>query len=215
MTHGLVGTKLSHYRLDAPLGGGAMSEGYVGTDTNLGKKVAVKVIHPLVALHAGQVARFQREARAAARLQHPHVAAVHYAGTTTAGSPFYAMELIRGWSLDEIIDSRIRFRLEQALALFAQACSGLDAASKAGLIGATRALALEVAKRNITVNAVSPGFIETDMSEGLAEDALLGMIPCGRLGSPDDVAAAVCFLAAEQSSYITGQVIGVNGGLRT
>ena len=88
-------------------------------------------------------------------------------------------------------------------------------ASKAGLIGATRALALEVAKRGITVNAVSPGFIETEMSEGLAHEALLGMIPSGRLGSPADVASAVRFLAGETSGYITGQVLGVNGGLYT
>ena len=89
------------------------------------------------------------------------------------------------------------------------------AASKAGLIGATRALALEIAKRNITVNAVSPGFIQTEMSEGLAEEELLNMIPSGRLGAPEEVAAAVRFLASESAGYITGQVLGVNGGLYT
>jgi len=89
------------------------------------------------------------------------------------------------------------------------------AASKAGLIGATRALALEIAKRNITVNAVSPGFIQTEMSEGLAEEELLNMIPSGRLGEPNEVAAAVRFLASESAGYITGQVLGVNGGLYT
>ena len=65
------------------------------------------------------------------------------------------------------------------------------------------------------MNAVSPGFIETDMSEGVADEALLGMIPSGRLGTPDDVASAVRFLAGEASGYITGQVLGVNGGLYT
>jgi len=89
------------------------------------------------------------------------------------------------------------------------------AASKAGLIGATKALALEVAKRNITVNAVSPGFIATEMSEDLNNDELLGMIPAGRLGSPEDVAACVRFLASEGAAYVTGQVLGVNGGLYT
>ena len=89
------------------------------------------------------------------------------------------------------------------------------AASKAGLLGATKALALEVAKRNITVNAVSPGFIKTNMSDGLAEETLLAMIPSGRVGSPEDVAAAVRFLASEGAGYVTGQVLGVNGGLYT
>ena len=89
------------------------------------------------------------------------------------------------------------------------------AASKAGIIGATKALALELAKRSITVNAVSPGFIDTDMSEGLDTDELVKMIPAGRLGSPDDVAGVVSFLASDQASYVTGQVIGVNGGLYT
>ncbi len=133
MSHGLVGSSLEHYRLDAPLGAGAMSEVYLATDTALGKKVAVKVIHPSAALNPEQVTRFEREARAAARLQHPHVAVVYFAGTTTFAAPFYAMELIEGWSMDELIEARMRFRLEQALALFAQACSGLDAASKAGI----------------------------------------------------------------------------------
>ena len=88
-------------------------------------------------------------------------------------------------------------------------------ASKAGIIGATKALALELAKRGITVNAVSPGFIDTDMAEGLKTDELLKMIPAGRLGTPQDVASVVSFLASKQASYVTGQVIGVNGGLYT
>jgi len=90
------------------------------------------------------------------------------------------------------------------------------AASKAGLIGFTKALAHEVASRGITVNAVSPGMIETDMTAGLpaaVRGRLAERIPLGRFGTPDDVAAAVCFLASEEASYITGQVLGVNGGM--
>lgn len=86
-------------------------------------------------------------------------------------------------------------------------------ASKAGLIGATKALAKEVASRNITVNAVAPGFIETDMVEGINFEEIVNSIPSKRVGKPEDVADAVIFLCSEYSSYITGQVIGVNGGI--
>jgi 3-oxoacyl-[acyl-carrier protein] reductase len=85
-------------------------------------------------------------------------------------------------------------------------------AAKAGLIGATKALAAEVAKRNILVNAVSPGFIETDMTEGLPKERILPMIPLGRFGKPLEIAETVSFLASEKAAYITGQVIAVNGG---
>ena len=90
------------------------------------------------------------------------------------------------------------------------------AASKAGLIGFSKALAQEVAARGITVNVVAPGFIETNMTAALGEsarEALAARIPAGRLGRPEDVAGAVCYLAADEASYITGQVIGVNGGM--
>jgi 3-oxoacyl-[acyl-carrier protein] reductase len=90
------------------------------------------------------------------------------------------------------------------------------AASKAGLIGFTKALARELASRNITVNAVAPGFVETDMTKAIAEKASgdwMAQIPLGRIGQPADVAAAVCFLASDEASYITGQVIAVNGGM--
>jgi 3-oxoacyl-[acyl-carrier protein] reductase len=87
------------------------------------------------------------------------------------------------------------------------------AASKAGLIGATRALAREVARRNIQVNAVAPGFIETEMTAALPLDKMLAHIPLGRLGRPEDVAEAVSFLCSPGAAYITGQVISVNGGL--
>src|SRR5579872_539464 len=89
-------------------------------------------------------------------------------------------------------------------------------ASKAGLIGLTKSLAQEIASRNITVNAVAPGFIETDMTAGLSaelKDNMLGHIPLKRFGKAEDVAAAVRFLASEDAGYITGQVLDVNGGL--
>ena len=86
-------------------------------------------------------------------------------------------------------------------------------AAKAGLIGATKALAAEVAKRNILVNAVSPGFIETEMTKDVPKDKVLPMIPMQRFGSAEEVAGVVRFLCSDQASYITGQVIGVNGGI--
>jgi len=90
------------------------------------------------------------------------------------------------------------------------------ASSKAGLIGLTMALAREVASRNITVNAVAPGFIETAMTAGLAADlkeTALKLIPLGRIGTDEDVAGAVAFLASEEAGYITGHVLNVNGGM--
>jgi 3-oxoacyl-[acyl-carrier protein] reductase len=89
-------------------------------------------------------------------------------------------------------------------------------ASKAGIIGLTKCLAQEVASRNITVNAVAPGFIETDMTAKLppeVREKMLATIPLKRYGKPEDIAAVVKFLASEEAAYITGQVIGVNGGM--
>ena len=92
------------------------------------------------------------------------------------------------------------------------------AASKAGLIGFTKSLALEVGSRGITVNAVAPGLIDTDMTRALsagAQDEWTSRIPLKRLGTPEDVASAVVFLASDEASYITGHVLAVNGGLHT
>jgi 3-oxoacyl-[acyl-carrier protein] reductase len=92
------------------------------------------------------------------------------------------------------------------------------AASKAGLIGFTKALALEVGSRGITANVVAPGMIETDMTRALTEqarDEWASKIPLRRLGTPADIASAVCFLASEEASYITGHVLAVNGGMYT
>lgn len=88
-------------------------------------------------------------------------------------------------------------------------------AAKAALIGATKALAQEVAPRKVTVNAIAPGFIASDMTKDLDEKSLKSMIPAGRFGKPEEVAAVVTFLASEKASYITGEVISVNGGLYT
>ena len=90
------------------------------------------------------------------------------------------------------------------------------AASKAGMIGMSKSLAQEVGSRGITVNCVAPGFIETAMTDALGEaqrDKLLGAIPAGRLGSSDDVAACVAYLASEEAAYVTGQTLHVNGGM--
>ena len=90
------------------------------------------------------------------------------------------------------------------------------AASKAGIIGLTKTVAKELAQRGITVNAVAPGFIDTDMTAVLPDkvkEVMLSQIPLGRPGKPEDVAEAVAFLASEKSSYITGQVIHVSGGM--
>ncbi|MGM9758821.1 MAG: 3-oxoacyl-ACP reductase FabG [Parabacteroides sp.] len=89
------------------------------------------------------------------------------------------------------------------------------AAAKGGLIAATKALALEIARKHVTVNAVAPGFIETDMTQGIDREALTKLIPAARFGKPEEVAEVIAFLASPQASYITGEVISVNGGLYT
>ena len=86
-------------------------------------------------------------------------------------------------------------------------------AAKAGIIGATKALAKEVGRKKVTVNAVAPGFIRTDMTADLDEKQHKGLIPVGRFGEPEEVAAVVAFLASDKASYITGEVISVNGGI--
>jgi 3-oxoacyl-[acyl-carrier protein] reductase len=89
-------------------------------------------------------------------------------------------------------------------------------ASKAGLLGLTKSVARELARRNVTVNAITPGFIVTDMTDNMtdkAREAMIEQIPLGRLGEAEDVANAVLFLASERSSYVTGQVLGINGGM--
>jgi 3-oxoacyl-[acyl-carrier protein] reductase len=90
------------------------------------------------------------------------------------------------------------------------------AAAKAGLIGLTKSVARELASRNVTANAVAPGYIETDMTSGLAPEVKAEFtkgIPLGRMGAPADIAAAVVFLASDEAAYMTGQVLSVNGGM--
>jgi 3-oxoacyl-[acyl-carrier protein] reductase len=88
-------------------------------------------------------------------------------------------------------------------------------AAKAGVIGMTKALAQEVGKKNVTVNAVAPGYIKTDMTKDLDENMLKAMIPVGRFGTAEEVAEVVAFLASDKASYVTGEVISVNGGIYT
>jgi 3-oxoacyl-[acyl-carrier protein] reductase len=106
--------------------------------------------------------------------------------------------------------------ISSVVGLTGNAGQGNYAASKAGLIGFTKSIAKELAGRNVTVNAVAPGYIQTEMTEGLSEDAkqaFLANIPLKRAGLPQDIANAVLFFAADESSYITGQVLPVCGGL--
>lgn len=103
--------------------------------------------------------------------------------------------------------------ISSAAAHFGVPGQGNYSAAKAGLIGATKSLAVEVAKRNVLVNAVSPGFIETDMLEGLPMDQIIKTIPLARLGRQEDVAEMVAFLVSDKAAYITGKVFQVDGGL--
>jgi hypothetical protein len=128
----LVDKQLGHYELLGGLGSGAMSEVYLARDTQLDRLVAVKVLSSQIVRRADGVQRFQREAQAAARLEHPNVATVFYSGTHE-GNPYYGMELIRGWSFRELVESRVSFTLDQVLPLFAQACVGLEAAHRSGV----------------------------------------------------------------------------------
>lgn len=89
------------------------------------------------------------------------------------------------------------------------------AAAKAGLIGATKSLALEVAKKGVTVNAIAPGFIRTDMLDGLDEKQIKQLVPAARLGEVEEVAALVAFLSSKEAGYITGETVSINGGLYT
>ena len=125
-------------------------------------------------------------------------------------------------SIEQVIPSMLKQRwgriinITSVFGQMGQAGQANYAASKAGLIGLTMAIAREVGSRNITCNAVAPGFIETAMTDALGEEfkqTAVQQIPLGRAGSTDDVAAAVAFLASDDASYITGHVLSVNGGM--
>jgi 3-oxoacyl-[acyl-carrier protein] reductase len=106
--------------------------------------------------------------------------------------------------------------ISSAVALIGNAGQANYCAAKAGIIGFTRSIAREIASRGVTVNAVAPGFIETDMTQALSPDqraAILEKVPLGKVGTPEDVAKSVLFLASDMASYITGQVLVVDGGL--
>jgi 3-oxoacyl-[acyl-carrier protein] reductase len=127
-----------------------------------------------------------------------------------------------GITRDQVIGSMLKQRwgriinVTSVFGQMGQAGQANYAASKAGLIGLTMAIAREVGSRNITCNAVAPGFIETAMTAGLGDEfkqTAVEQIPLGRVGAPEDVASAVAFLASDEASYITGHVLNVNGGM--
>jgi 3-oxoacyl-[acyl-carrier protein] reductase len=133
--------------------------------------------------------------------------------TNLRGAFSFAQTVIRGMAKQR--SGRI-INITSVIGLMGNAGQTNYAASKAGLIGLTKALAKELASRNITVNAIAPGFITTDMTAGLTDEvknAIQSKIPMGKTGTPEDIAAAVAFLASPEARYITGQVLCVDGGI--
>jgi 3-oxoacyl-[acyl-carrier protein] reductase len=130
---------------------------------------------------------------------------------------------VKGWynTTQNIVQEMLRKRRGRIINIVS--LSGLKgvpgqtnySAAKGAVIGATKALAQEVARRNITVNAIAPGFIETDMTEGLNKEELSKLVPLNRFGKPEEVAHLVSFIASDKSAYITGEVININGGIYT
>lgn len=128
---------------------------------------------------------------------------------------------VKGWynTTQNIVQDMLRKRKGRIINIVS--LSGLKgvpgqtnySAAKGAVIGATKALAQEVARRNITVNAIAPGFIKTDMTEGLNEEELKKLVPVNRFGKPEEVAHLVSFIASDKSAYITGEVININGGI--
>jgi 3-oxoacyl-[acyl-carrier protein] reductase len=133
--------------------------------------------------------------------------------TTNLSSCFYCTQAVMKPML-KARSGRI-VNVTSVVGLMGNAGQANYAASKAGIIGFTKSVAREIASRGITVNAIAPGFIETDMTHAMtdkAKEGLIGSIPLGRVGKPEDIAAAVAFLVSDAAGYITGQVLGVDGG---
>jgi 3-oxoacyl-[acyl-carrier protein] reductase len=134
--------------------------------------------------------------------------------STNLSSVYYCTQAVLKPMLKQKSGGRI-VNVTSVVGLMGNAGQSNYAASKAGIVGFTKSIAREVASRAITVNAVAPGFIETDMTHAMtdkAREAVLGSVPLGRVGRPEEIAAAVSFLVSESAGYITGQVLGVDGG---
>jgi 3-oxoacyl-[acyl-carrier protein] reductase len=134
--------------------------------------------------------------------------------STNLSSVYYCTQAVLKPMLKQKSGGRI-VNVSSVVGLMGNAGQSNYAASKAGIVGFTKSIAREIASRGITVNAVAPGFIETDMTHAMtdkAKEAVLGSVPLGRVGRPEDIAAAVSFLVSESAGYITGQVLGVDGG---
>jgi 3-oxoacyl-[acyl-carrier protein] reductase len=134
--------------------------------------------------------------------------------STNLSSVYYCTQAVLKPMLKQKSGGRI-VNVTSVVGLMGNAGQSNYAASKAGIVGFTKSIAREVASRGITVNAVAPGFIETDMTHAMtdkAKEAVLGSVPLGRVGRPEEIAAAVSFLVSESAGYITGQVLGVDGG---
>lgn len=134
--------------------------------------------------------------------------------TNVKGTLFLAKAAVR--SMMKARHGRI-IAVSSVVGAMGNAGQSMYAASKSALVGMMRSIAREYGSRGVTANVVSPGFVETDMTAGMSDDArkkLVEMTPAGRIGRPDDVAAAVVYLASNEAGWVTGQVLGVNGGLR-